>query len=51
MDLDWIDIEIIENIVMKGEVILGEIFLMLSSMGILILIDDFGIGYFLLSYI
>lgn len=51
LDSDWIDIEITENIAMKGEAILGEIFSMLSSMGISTSIDDFGTGYSSLSYI
>ncbi|URZ05360.1 GGDEF and EAL domain-containing protein [Clostridium felsineum] len=47
----WIDIEITENIAMKGEIVLEEIFSMLNNMGVSISIDDFGTGYSSLSYI
>ncbi|KHD37607.1 histidine kinase [Clostridium acetobutylicum] len=48
---DWIDIEITENIAMKGEGIFQQIFSILDGMGISISIDDFGTGYSSLSYI
>lgn len=51
LNSDWIDIEITENIAMKGETTLEEIFSMLGNMGISTSIDDFGTGYSSLSYI
>jgi len=51
LNSDWIDIEITENIAMKGETGIEEIFSMLSDMGISISIDDFGTGYSSLNYI
>lgn len=51
LDNSWIDIEITENIAMKGETTLEEIFSMLDNMGISTSIDDFGTGYSSLSYI
>lgn len=51
LDSDWIDIEITENVAMKGEATLEEIFSIVSNMGVSISIDDFGTGYSSLSYI
>lgn len=47
----WLDIEITENIAMKGEATLEEIFASLDGLGISTSIDDFGTGYSSLSYI
>lgn len=47
----WLDIEITENIAMRGEATLEEIFASLDSLGISTSIDDFGTGYSSLSYI
>lgn len=47
----WLDIEITENIAMRGEATLEEIFESLDSLGISTSIDDFGTGYSSLSYI
>jgi FOG: EAL domain len=51
LNSSWIDIEITENVAMKGEVVLEEIFSIISNMGISTSIDDFGTGYSSLSYI
>jgi diguanylate cyclase (GGDEF)-like protein len=48
---EWIDIEITENIAMKGEMNLEEIFAALADLCISTSIDDFGTGYSCLSYI
>lgn len=47
----WIDVEVTENIAMKGETTLEEIFTTLDNIGISTSIDDFGTGYSSLSYI
>ncbi len=47
----WLDVEITENIAMKGESSMEEIFAMISDLGITISIDDFGTGYSSLSYL
>jgi diguanylate cyclase (GGDEF)-like protein len=48
---EWLDIEITENIAMRGEITLGEIFASLDDLSISTSIDDFGTGYSSLSYI
>lgn len=47
----WLDIEITENIAMRGEKILEKIFASLNDLSISTSIDDFGTGYSSLSYI
>jgi len=47
----WLDIEITENIAMKGETYMEEIFTSISGLGLSISIDDFGTGYSSLSYL
>ncbi len=47
----WLDIEITENIAMKGETCMEEIFTLISGLGLSISIDDFGTGYSSLSYL
>lgn len=47
----WLDIEITENIAMRGETTLEEIFASLADLSISTSIDDFGTGYSSLSYI
>ncbi len=47
----WLDIEITENIAMKGETYMEEIFTQISELGVSISIDDFGTGYSSLSYL
>lgn len=47
----WLDIEITENIAMRGEKTLEEIFTSLEELSISTSIDDFGTGYSSLSYI
>jgi len=48
---EWLDIEITENIAMRGETTLEEIFASLDDLSISTSIDDFGTGYSSLSYI
>ncbi len=51
LEPQWLDIEITENIAMKGETTLEEIFASLDELSISTSIDDFGTGYSSLSYI
>lgn len=51
LEASWIDIEITENVAMKGEATLRKIFSILHNMGVSTSIDDFGTGYSSLSYI
>lgn len=47
----WIDLEVTESSAMKGETFIEEMFVVLSSIGVIISIDDFGTGYSSLSYL
>lgn len=47
----WLDVELTENIAMRGEKTLEEIFTSLEELSISTSIDDFGTGYSSLSYI
>lgn len=51
LDTSWLDFEITENIAMKGEITMEEIFQSLAALNITTSIDDFGTGYSSLSYI
>lgn len=51
LEPEWLDIEITENIAMRGETTLEEIFASLDDLSISTSIDDFGTGYSSLSYI